>query len=227
MIVTDRDREFVRDLAFSHVLSRDQVIRLGYFSSVTRANTRLRELRGIGLVRRLNSAFHQQSLYVAGPKAKYATSPQVARLLAGRTESPRFLQHALTVTNIRLAMWDRGAHGWRFEQQLKRKFEYAGRTHEVRPDGLTYTDDGLLVIEADMGQVAMKKVQDKLRAYSLFLESLECVRLWDTHGFSILTVTPYPDRAKAMRKHSRDFDNLTHAVRTYDDLGIDCPTTWS
>lgn len=153
-MVTDRDRELLRDLAMSHVLSRDQVVELGYFGSVTRANTRLRLLRKAGWVRVLETPFFQQHLYSVTAKAVPLLGEQVGRLAARRAGSPRFLQHALSVTNVRLALARRGAETWRFEQQLRTSFSVAHRSYEVRPDGAAVVGGKLILAEVDLGHVA-------------------------------------------------------------------------
>lgn len=195
MRTTDRDVKLVRDIALSHVLSRDQIMRLGYFSTVTRTNTRLRELCQIRLVRRIETPFFGQSLYAAGKGAGDIVGGQIAPIIAARSESPRFLQHALCVTNTRIALIARGATAWRFEQQLWTTFEHQGKGYQVRPDGLAILRAGATAIEVDLGNVAPEKFAAKLKAYSAFIESGASESLWNVPTFRILTVTTTKLRA--------------------------------
>ena len=185
MRLTSRDIQVVRDIALSHTMSRDQIIAFRYFTSVTRTNTRLRELGAEGFVYRIKTPFFGQSLYMAGPNAHVIVGERIIPLLAHRTGSPRFIQHALSVNNARIALIKRGASDWRFEQQLWRKFEYQGRTYEVRPDGLSHTPKGLIIVEVDLGHVAPAKFKEKLVAYNAFLESGACEQMWQCQEFTV------------------------------------------
>lgn len=106
--ITDRDKKLVSDLALSHLLSRDQILELGYFSSICRLNTRLRELSAIKLVRRLETPFFNQSLYMAGHFAHEVVGVQVSKLLESRSNFPRFVRHALSVSSTRIALCRKG-----------------------------------------------------------------------------------------------------------------------
>lgn len=227
MRLTLRDHRLIRDMALSHVLSRDQVIALRYFSSVTRANTRLRELRSLGLVRRIETPFFGQALYSVGPKAKEVLGERIGQIVAGRTGSPRFLQHAISVTFVRIALIDRGATAWRFEQQLRSTFEYFGRTYEVRPDGMVIGCSGLIAIEVDLGHVAPTKFKAKLDAYEAFVRCGEAKRQWHHDSFKLLTITTGPLRASRLKRLvPRDCPN-EFAFMTFDQLGLPKVGSWS
>ena len=208
-------------------MSRDQVIDLRYLTSVTRTNTRLRGLVALGLLRRLETPFFGQSLYCVGAKAREVVGEAVEPLLGGRNPSPRFIQHALAVTNVRVGLIKRGATGWRFEQQLWRTFEYGGRRIEVRPDGLSFTPSGILAVEVDLGHVSPAKFASKLRAYDAFLASGACERLWKCGNFSLLTVTTGKQRLRSLEKLTPRECVYEHVCRSFDDLEITAPGTWS
>lgn len=161
----------LRDLTLSHVLSRDQVIELGYFGSVTRTNTRLRELRELGLVRTLDTPFFAQRLYAVSATASEVVGPRIAPLTATRTGSPRFLQHALSVTNTRIVLLGRGGERWLFEQQARTTFTFGGKDWDVRPDGIAVEKGTHLPVEVDLGHVAPAKFKEKLASYHAFVES--------------------------------------------------------
>jgi len=226
MRVTARDARLIRDLALSHVLSRDQILHLGYFTSVTRANTRLRDLQRLGLVKRLNTPFFAQSLYAAGPKAPDVAGERIRPLLAGRAETPRFLQHALSVTNARLRLLALGAVSWRFEQQLWHWFEVNGSRREIRPDGLAVFDRRLVAVEVDMGHVAPAKFAEKLETFAGFLAAGKCHSAWGQETAALLILTPGTRRARSLSRLCQ-----THGVdwrcHTFAEFGMVEVSGWS
>ena len=227
MRLTSRDRRLMKDMALSLVLSRDQILALGYFTSVTRANTRLRELRAEGIVRRIETPFFAQSLYAVGPGAEVLLGDRIARIVAGRTGSPRFLQHALCTTSVRLALLAKGASAWRFEQQLRAKFRHGGKDFEVRPDGLAVLASGLIAVEVDLGHVAPSKFQEKLKAFDAFVTSGECARHWNEPTFTLLTVTTGQLRASRLASLVPKNCSYRFECRPAEKLGISFAGAWS
>jgi len=226
--LTSRDLQVLKDMALSHVLSRDQILALGYFSTITRVNTRLRELIGVGLVKRLHTPFFAQSLYMASPSATEVIGERVAPLLASRSGSPRFLQHALSVTNARISLLRKGASAWRFEQQLRATFAVGGKPLEVRPDGLAVIPNkGLLAVEVDLGHVNPAKFAEKLRAYDAFIATGECERAWGESTFRLLTLTTGSLRAKHLARSLPSGSALVHDVLTFDQFGVQAASNWS
>lgn len=227
MILTDRDRKLVYEIAMSHVLSRDQILALGMFGSITRVNTRLRVLRELGLVRLLETPYFAGSLYVPGCNAPEVLSSRVARLITNRQPSPRFLRHALSVTNIRLALMNKGATEWRHEPMLWRTFVVAGKTLEVRPDGMAITPKGPVLIECDMGHVSRQKLASKLAVYHEFLKGGHSKRLWGINDFNLLTVTTGTLRAERLRKLAPSTCSYGFLVQTFEELGAGMVGGWS
>lgn len=227
MRLTTRDSQLIKDMALSHVLSRDQIIDLRYFSSITRANTRLRGLQSLGLLRKIETPFFAQSLYAVGSKAEIVLGERIARIVAGRSQSPRFLQHALCTTNVRIAMMKNGATGWRFEQQLRSCFDFQGKSYEVRPDGMAVYPSGLVAVEVDLGHVAPTKFREKLVGYSAFVESGECSRQWKASTFSLLVVTTGKLRASRLCKLVPAKASFEFECHTFDRLGISFAGSWS
>jgi len=219
--LTRRDVAVIRDLALSHVLSRDQLIGLGYFGSVTRANTRLRGLAAMNLAKRLSTPFFGQSLYVATKNAADIVGANVSTLLSARSGSPRFIQHALATTDARMALVKKAGYEWRFEQQLWRK---VGR-HEVRPDGLLLASIPTF-IEIDLGHTAKEKFKTKLCGYQALADGNACQTLYGFPTFRLLTLTTGNLRA-------RHLSNLLvgpafeYRVQTFADLGVAPTLPWS
>lgn len=227
MFLTERDHKLVFEVAMSHVLSRDHILALGLFGSVTRVNTRLRVLRELGLVRLLETPFFKGSLYVPGVNAPDVLEGRVARLVANRQPSPRFLQHALATTNIRLAMLAKGATEWRFEPMLWRTFEVAGKKLEVRPDGMAITRKGCVIIECDLGHVAPTKFAAKLDAYHQFLKGGHARRLWQIDDFNLLVVTTGKLRAQRLHELAPGECSYPLIVQTFEELGAAMVGGWS
>lgn len=223
MKFTRRDVRLVRDVALSHLLSRDQVIQLGYFGSVTRANTRMRELCAAGCLKRLTTPYFGQSLYMAGPEAADMVGEQIAPLLAGRAGSPRFVRHALAVTSIRIALLEKGASGWRFEQQLWRTLG----EHVLRPDGLALTDGLPAFVEADLGHVSPQKFREKLLGYRKLARGGHAERLYGLPEFRLLVVTTGPRRSRQLRSLLPEDARFGYLVQTFEELGAPLPGGWS
>lgn len=224
MRLTERDVRLVGDIAMSHVLSRDQIVAL-YFGSVTRANTRVRELMRLGLVRRLETPFFAQGLYVAGKDAPDVVGAQIARLLKFRSPSPRCIQHSLSVTNVRLALLRKAPGDWRFEQQLWRTLEGPPR-REVRPDGL-FLGRSAVFVEVDLGHVALPKFREKLLGFRALAHSGRCRSLYGFEDFRVLVVTTGSLRSRHLRKQLPPDPGFELLVQTFEDLGAAPTAGWS
>lgn len=222
MKLTHRDKALIDDLALSHVLSRDQMLELGYFGSITRVNTRLRELVQEGFVLPLDIPFFSQRLYACGKGATDVVSSRVSRLISARSASPRFIQHALAITNVRIGLQKRGMAEWWAEQELWRKLGGV----EIRPDGLAKLQVPIF-IEVDMGHVSPAKFQAKLLAYAALATSGECKSLYDFSDFRVLTVTTGPVRAKRLRRLLPLDPGFSHLVQTFEEVGAAKVSSWS
>lgn len=215
------------DAALSHVVSRDQFIALGYFGSVTRANARLRALVKAGYLWRIDTPFFAQGLYTATSRSSEIVGERVAPLAASRTRSPRFLQHALALTEIRIALLAKGATGWRFEQQLRASFRWAGREWEVRPDGMALDSAGPVAVECDLGFTNAAKWKRRFLAYSAWARSGECLLCWGHESFTLLVVTTGQRRASRLARLLPIDPGFKLACKPYDRLGIRFPGSWS
>lgn len=222
MRLTERDLNLIRDLTFSHVLSRDQILALGYFGSVTRVNTRLKTLTSRDLVKVLETPFFGQRLYRSGQRAKDVLSERLAGLIKGRDETPRFLQHALATTNVRIALTKKNGAGWKFEQELWRKLDGI----EIRPDGLLMAELPIFV-EVDMGHIAPAKFREKLLAYEALASSGKCNRLYGFPNFRVLTVTAGSLRAKHLSRLVPPDAHFGYLAQTFAATGAAPISSWS
>lgn len=226
--LTNRDIRLLRDVALSHVLSRDQILALGYFGSVTRANTRLRGLIELGLLRRLETPFFAQSLYAVSRLAAEVVGGRIAPLIESRAGSPRFLQHALMVTEARIMLLGRGASEWRFEPQLWTSFLVAGKEHQVRSDGLALLPGkGGLAVEVDLGHVNPEKFAAKLYALNQFVLSGEAGRAWQVATVRLLTLTTGKLRAKRLLSLTPSTCAFEHVCQTFTEVNLQPIGSWS
>lgn len=225
MRLTDRDHSLVTDAALSHCLSRDQIVEL-YFSSVCRANTRLRDLVDHGFLKRLTTPFFGQTLYSAGRNAKHIVGDRVANLLSGRAPSPRFVRHALATTATRIALTRTYQAPWRFEQQVSCTFEY-DRRYELKPDGLVLIPENPLFIEVDLGGQSSDQFRKKLLAYrayalsGLFSEHYQC------SNFQLLTLTTNARRAANLQNLLSPTASIGYSARSFKQYEITIPGSWS
>ncbi|MBX7135772.1 MAG: replication-relaxation family protein [Fimbriimonadaceae bacterium] len=224
MRITHRDFRLLRDLLLSHVLARDQILELGYFGSLTRANTRLRELCHAGLARRLPVPYYRQSLYSGTKRAAELMDRNIARLVEGRSATPRFIQHSLATTSVRVALCRRTSAEWRFEQQLWRKLPALGV--EVRPDGLLITSTRTF-IEIDLGHASANKYKEKLESYGVLARSGLCGELYGFESFRLLTVTTGALRARHLRQLQPYEAGFDHLVQTFEECGATQIHSWS
>lgn len=223
--VTRRDVRFLRDLALSHALTRDQIISLGYFGSVTRANARLRRLVKAGLIHRLATPFYLQSIYSVTKLVVNIVGERIAPLVRGRAVSPRFLQHALTVTEVRLAVTKALDGNWFFEQQLWRTLN-RGSGKAVRPDGLVLGVTATFV-EVDLGHVAPSKFREKLLAYQELALTEQCMGLYGFDCFSLMTITTGKTRAHHLNRLTPRDAGFDHKVVTFAEIGVAMTNSWS
>lgn len=226
MRLTRRDTTLVRDISLHFVCSRLQIENLGYFTSTTRANTRLRALVEARFLKRLPTPFFGQALYSAGSKAAEIVGERIAPLILARRSSPRYIVHALSVVNVRIALAKRYCGAWRFEQQVSHTFDY-GKRYEVRPDGAFLTEGLPILIELDLGHTTPSKFAEKLRGYEAFVRSGEAMRLYGHPTFKLLTITTGTRRSRRLENllpasASFDFSCLTHEA-----FGIPFIGAWS
>lgn len=226
MKITRRDIAVLRDVALSHSLTSSQAIELGYFGSPTRANTRFRELGKAGFVRKLDCQFLRQNLFIATRLAAEVVGDKVGKLIEGRTSSPRFLQHALSLTNVRIALSRRSDAPWRFEQQLWRKVR-TSKLIEVRPDGLLQVPSLPIFIEVDLGNTGLPRFKEKLDSYQALATSGQCQDLYGFPDFRLLTVTTGQLRARNLRCAIRSDIRFECLIQTFEEVGAAPVASWS
>jgi hypothetical protein len=223
--ITERDCTLIKDVALSHVLSRDQVIGLGYFHSVSRANVRLHTLVKSGFLAILQTPFHAQHLYIAGKKASDVVGSRIATLLATRRHTPRFLQHSLAVTSVRIKFADRGE--WRFEQQVTDACAWRGRTITVRPDGLILEDSRATFLEIDMGHVNKQLFCAKLCSFEDYVQSGRFAEVYASRKPIVRVITVDHRRKVRLAQLSAPSALVTFEFSTFQQVGVQTVEGWS
>jgi hypothetical protein len=215
----------VRDVILSRVLSRDQIIRLGYFHSVCRANARLASLVGGGVLRVLKTPFFGQHLYAGASDAIAVAGPRVGLHLV-RGETPQFVQHALAVTDTRLALLARD-YNWRFEAQVRHKFSFRGQNFDVRPDGVAFKVDRAMFVEVDLGHTSQSRFLSRFAEYRAFVESGEFKALFEEKDPVVLVVTTGSLRARRLDSLTNGSNMPPIRVVASKELGVEFVGGWS
>lgn len=211
--LTGRDERLLLDLYASRLLSRDQILRLGYFGSVQRCNMRLLKLRLAGFVRRLEKPYGVsggQSLYLPGRGAallacRHLGSEKSEALRVCRDGvSPVFLEHTLRATDFRVSLVEHApAAGaslerWLPESACYHEYEVRGpggrwETRSLRPDGfarLKLSGRPLdCFAEVDLGHVSARLFKDKVERYRDYLRDGIFEETYRSRAFRVLVAT--------------------------------------
>lgn len=202
MRLQDRDLKVLSEIALHGVMTRDQIIALGYFKSVPRANARLGSLVRRRLLKRVNpidGVSSRQSLYAVPQKASAHLDERIARLLQGRKQTPRFIAHALMVVDVRIQLERLGAKDWHHEPNVWHKYSIGPHHYECRPDGLAMIADNHLFVEADRGNASSKALRETFNSYDRYAKSGTFQTAYKAQGFRVLIVTIGKKRALSIR----------------------------
>lgn len=198
MRLQDRDLKVLSEIALHGVMTRDQIIALGYFKSVTRANARLGSLVRRRLLIRVNpidGISSRQSLYAVPQRASTYLDERIARLLVGRKQTPRFIAHSLMVVDVRIQLERLGAKDWHHEPCVWHKYSIGANHHECRPDGLAMIAGHHLFIEADRGNASTKSLRETFSSYDRYAKSGMFQNAYKSQGFRVLVITTGKRRA--------------------------------
>lgn len=213
---TERDGAVVSEVTRFGVMSRDQLMRLKFFSSKTRANDRLKRLVDEGYL-----ASRRQALPVGGPRCVYLPG----RLLAnGRDVRKRFadvselfLSHQLGLVDIRLA-FEQHTHllRWLPEKDL------TGLSLGLVPDAYLEYEVGTLTycafVEYDRGTETLGRVERKVRAYVDLAHSGRFERAFKRRFFRVLVVTDSAGRLVTLSQTARRITDRIMRFTTLHEL---------
>jgi hypothetical protein len=184
---TDRDRNLLSEVARLGLVTREHLVRLGFFSSKTRANERLKRLVAEGLL-----VSRVQPLVAGGPRLVYAVGPALEASRARRRKlqetSPLFLDHELGLVDIRLA-FERHTHVMRWLTAA----DLADHRLGLLPDAFVEYEAETLryaaFIEYDRGTESQGRIERKVRGYLDLALSGRFERTFHRRFFRALFVT--------------------------------------
>jgi hypothetical protein len=211
MILQERDRHLLRELAVARVIDREQAKMLGSFHSTTRVNTRLLRLTQAGLLRRF-----RLGTLAGAAKSLYSLSEKGARLVGVPYRTLRrrndealvadfFVEHQLAINEVYCALKYRPIpvpgvvfHRWiAFHEPL---------TPALRliPDGYAElrlpTETIAMFLEIDLGHESLRIWKEKTRNYLQLGMSGEHERLFGQSRFRVLVITHSERRMQSIRR---------------------------
>jgi hypothetical protein len=212
---TERDRAVVREVARFGVLSRDQLMRLKFFSSKTRANERLKRLVEEGYL-----ASRRQPIPVGGPRCVYLPG----RLLTDGRDRKRlgdvsdlFVTHQLGLVDIRLAFEQHSTLSrWLPDRDL------AGRSLGLVPDAYLEYEVGKLTycafVEYDRGTETLGRIERKVRAYLDLAHSGRFERTFARRFFRVFVVTDSAGRLDTLSQTTARLTDRIMRLTTLQEL---------
>jgi hypothetical protein len=212
---TERDQAVVREVTRFGVMSRDQLMRLKFFSSKTRANDRLKRLVDEGYL-----ASRRQPIPVGGPRCVYLPG----RLLADGRDRKRlgdvsdlFLTHQLGLVDIRLA-FEQYSHLQRWVPER----DLTGLSLGLVPDAyLEYEVGGLTYcafVEYDRGTESLGRIERKVRAYLDLAQSGRFGRTFKRRFFRVFVVTDSAGRLATISEATARITDRMMRLTTLPEL---------
>ena len=220
--LTDRDRRLLIDLARHRIMSRSHIVRLGYFNSIARANSRLRLLFDHAYVRRQfvpDGSYGAEALYQPGLASAELVTHELgldrseALKVCRLNVAPLFLAHSLKVLDLRIGFLecakstDFEVRRWLSESESFHEYALKDRSgkwkwHSLRPDACitastaSQTFNGF--VECDLGNCSGRAFSEKIQRYSDYLSSGIYEETYQEAGFKVLTVTTGERRMRAL-----------------------------
>ena len=208
LVVQERDRKLLSELAVMRFLDREQAKRVAGFGSTTRANTRLLALVRAGLLKR----FFTGTL-AGGHKAVYALSRKGAELAGLRFQptggkgdhvliADPFFEHRQQINRVYLAVKYAPIPGGRFRRWAGFRQSLSSRARLI-PDGYFEIDTpgGILpmFLEVDRGTEPLSRWKSKVAGYLELAVGGEFQRLFGRQRFRVLVIAPSDRRLKTVR----------------------------
>ncbi|MBX3097874.1 MAG: replication-relaxation family protein [Fimbriimonadaceae bacterium] len=209
--LTTRDRALVQLVALSGAASRSQIMGLGFFESVSRANRRLRYLFDARYLRRTQLATGANSLetvYVLGPAgvliaAELAVMERAElQRHAARQPERSYLEHHLGVLSLRL-MANRpsgeGPRSFEFltEPECRHEYHLVRGSKSIRrlikPDAYfeigTELDRSHFFLEFDRGNCSLMQMKGVFERYGHYAREGAFGSVYGQGSFEVLVVT--------------------------------------
>lgn len=209
--LTHRDRKVIGEVARYGAISRCQLMELGFFGSISRANRRLRLLVDGKFLRRTFVATGPQqnsTIYVLGPIGAEVASEDCSFDLVEmkrhglRSPERMYLEHHLGVVSVRLTAM-RATTGLRLvrfvaEPDCRHEYEVVVRGNSIKrlmkPDALAFFDQGNLVlsvfIEYDRGNTSLPQMASLFGRYESYWTETAFQSAYETDvPFTVAVVT--------------------------------------
>jgi hypothetical protein len=209
MVLQDRDRHLLAELAVMRILDREHAKRVAGFNSTTRANARLLALTRSGLLRRFFLGTTR-----AGQKAVYSLSSKGAELVGVPERGLRrpkdsviaadfFVQHQLAVNEIYCAVKYDGPSDISFVRWIAFQ-ESLKASLRLIPDGYfeLQNRDAILAafVEVDRGTETLRVWTEKVRNYLQLALSGDYEKRFHRSRFRVLVVANSERRLQTLRK---------------------------
>jgi hypothetical protein len=229
LVIQDRDRQLLRELAITRVIDREQAKCVGGFRSTRRVNSRLLILTRAGLLRRFFLGTRG-----GGQKALYALSPTGAKLVDVPLRGPRraqnqvlvadfFVTHQLYINQIYCAL--------KF-QPIPIPEATFGKWlsfYEPLESGTRLIPDGYIEIptpqktlasflEVDLGHEGLSVWKKKVEAYLRYAISGNFAKRFGQPQFRVLAVVNSERRMHSLRKATASVTDKMFWFATFDSI---------
>jgi hypothetical protein len=194
VVLQDRDRHLLEELAVMRIIDRDQAKVVAGFHSTRRVNDRLLALTRAGLLKRISLGSSEQTAYALAGTSLQPTNTIPAVL---------FVRHQLTINAMYLTakyralpMGTRLLRWMRFDQPLS-------KTLPLIPDGYFEIESNGTVrsmfLEVDLGTEALPVWQKKAQLYLHLALSGEFTKIFAQPQFRVLVVANTERRMQNIR----------------------------
>ena len=208
IVIQDRDRHLLAEIAVMRVVDREQARIVGGFNSTTRINTRLLALNRTGLLRRF-------FLSAAGKKALYTLSVRGAAVVSVPVRGPNrrndevlvadyFVSHQLGINTLYCALkYGALPVPVSFERWISFSEPLSDQVRLI-PDAYvelkTPADTIAAFLEVDFGREPLAVWENKVKKYLQLALSGDCKRLFGQGRFRVLVVAKSERRLRSIRK---------------------------
>ena len=232
LIVQERDRHLLSELAVMRVIDREQAKCVAGFRSTTRANIRLLQLVNAGLLRRFSIG-----TIAGGKKALYALSQNGARLIGVPYRGPRraseqvlvadfFVTHQLLINHIYCAVKYRP-----FPISEARFSRWVCFYQPLQP-AISLIPDGYFEIsvpektvaaflEVDLGHESHSVWKSKITGYLQYAVSGTFEKQFNQQQFRVLVITNSERRMHSLRRTVGDRTEKVFWFSTFDSIARD------
>jgi hypothetical protein len=211
MVLQERDRHLLREMATAGVIDREQAKLLGGFHSTTRVNTRLLTLTQAGLLRRF-----RLGTLAGAAKSLYSLSEKGAQLVGVPYRGLRrrndetlvadfFVEHQLAINEVYCALKYRPipVPGVIFDRWIAFHEPLTPRLRLI-PDGYTElrvpAETVAMFLEIDLGHESLRVWTEKVRNYLQLAMSGEHERLFGQSRFRVLVIAHSERRMQSIRR---------------------------